>query len=68
MDQNDAFAQRIDKALNNAQARRNFRTTMSGLMSKRAQQFPDDDELQQIRDQARAIRSHSLTHLPELQV
>ena len=66
MNQTEAFSQRIDKALHNEQARKNFRTTMSGLMSKRAEQFPDNEELQQIRDQARAIRSHSLTNLPDL--
>ena len=66
MHQTEAFNERIDKALHNDQSRRNFRSTMSGLMQKRAEQFPQDDELQNIRDQARAIRSHSLTNLPDL--
>ena len=68
MHQNEAFSQRIDKALLNDQARHNFRTTMSGLMQSRANQFPSDDELQAIRDQSQAIRGHSLTNLPELLV
>ncbi len=66
MHQTESFHQRIDKALDNAQARRNFRTTMSGLMQRRADQFPDEQELQAIRDQARAIRQYSIDHLPEL--
>jgi L-lactate dehydrogenase complex protein LldF len=66
MHQTESFHQRIDKALHNDQARRNFRTTMSGLMQRRADQFPDAQELQDIRDQARAIRQYSIDHLPEL--
>lgn len=66
MHQTEAFKERIDKALHNDQARNNFRTTMSGLMDNRAKQFPSDAELQEIRDQAKAIRSHSLTNLPDL--
>ena len=66
MQQTDAFHQRIDKALANEQARTNFRTTMSGLMQRRADQFPDLLELSDIREQARAIRQHSIDHLPEL--
>ncbi|MBC8210386.1 MAG: iron-sulfur cluster-binding protein [Gammaproteobacteria bacterium] len=66
MHQTEAFHQRIDKALHNEQARTSFRSTMSGLMQKRAAQFPDNDELQALRDQARAIRAHALTRQPEL--
>lgn len=66
MQQTEAFKQRIDKALHNEQARTNFRTTMSGLMEKRAAQFPDEDELQALREQARKIRANALTRLPEL--
>jgi len=66
MKQTEAFKQRIEKALHNQQARTNFRTTMTGLMDKRAAQFPDDEELQALREQARKIRSNALTRLPEL--
>jgi L-lactate dehydrogenase complex protein LldF len=66
MQQIEAFKQRIDKALHNEQARTNFRSTMSGLMEKRAAQFTDEDELQALREQARLIKSHALTKLPDL--
>lgn len=66
MKQTEQFARRIDKALNNQQARSNFRSTMTGLMSKRAEQFTDNNELQAIRDQARTIRSYALTNLADL--
>ncbi|MCP4077025.1 MAG: iron-sulfur cluster-binding protein [Gammaproteobacteria bacterium] len=66
MQQTESFKKRIDKALHNEQARINFRSGMSGLMTKRATQFNDDQELQNMRDHARAIRSYSLSHLPEL--
>jgi L-lactate dehydrogenase complex protein LldF len=66
MRQTEAFKERIGKALHNEQSRANFRTTMSGLMDKRAQQFPDDDELQALREQARKVRSNALTNLPGL--
>jgi L-lactate dehydrogenase complex protein LldF len=66
MHQTEAFLQRINKALSNVQARRNFRATMTGLMDKRAAQFPDNHKLQDMRDQARDIRINTLNHLPEL--
>ncbi|MDJ0834536.1 MAG: LutB/LldF family L-lactate oxidation iron-sulfur protein [Gammaproteobacteria bacterium] len=66
MQQTEAFHQRIDQALDNDQARRNFRSAMSGLMEGRAAQFPDDVELQALRDQARAIRQYALSKQPQL--
>ena len=66
MNQTEAFHQRIDSALQKTEARHNFRTTMTGLMDRRREQFPEPDELQSIRDQARAIRHHSLTNQADL--
>ncbi len=66
MQQTEAFHQRIDKALDNDQARRNFRTAMSGLMERRADQFADDAELQALRDHSRAIRQYSLSKQADL--
>ena len=41
------------KALGNQQLRANFRRVMTGLMTKRAAQFPDQDEIQLLRDPRR---------------
>jgi len=65
-DQTEAFHQRIDDALHNDQLRSNFRTAMAGIMARRAEQFPDDAQLQALRDQARAVRANSLVKQPEL--
>lgn len=65
-DQTQAFHQRIDDALNNDQLRRNFRSAMTGIMARRAEQFPDDTQLQALRDQARAVRANALVRQPEL--
>lgn len=66
MQQIDAFHKRINKALGNDQARQNFRTTMDTVQQNRAVQFPDQDELQALRDQARAVRANALNKQPEL--
>lgn len=66
MHQTEAFKNRIDLALHNDQARLNFRSAMNGLMGKRAESLPDDNELQALRDQAAAIRAYSLKNLPDL--
>jgi len=66
MNQYEALHQRIDKALQNDQLRRNFRTAMDGIRERRADQFPDDIQLQALRDQARAIRHNSLGRQAEL--
>lgn len=65
-DQGKAFRGRIDEALHNEQLRTNFRSAMSGVMARRADQFPDDDQLQALRDQARAVRANALVRQPEL--
>lgn len=66
MQQTEEFSQRIDKALHNQQVRHNIRSVMSSLMLKRSAQFPDDDQLQSLRDQARYIRHKALAQQPEL--
>ena len=66
MNQTQAFHTRIDNALHNDQLRQNFRTAMSGVMARRAEQFPDDAQLQALREQARMVRANSLVRQPEL--
>ncbi len=66
MNQGDALHARINKALNNDQLRRNFRVAMDGIRARRAEQFPDDAQLQALREQTRAIRTHSLGRQAEL--
>ena len=68
MGQTEDFRQRIDRALHDEQARHHFRSAMGWLMEKRATQFPDDEQLQLQREQARSIRAYSLSRLPELLV
>ena len=66
MNQTQEFHQRIDSALHNDQLRQNFRSAMSGVMERRAQQFPDDAQLEALREQARMVRANSLVRQPEL--
>ncbi|MCB1722649.1 MAG: iron-sulfur cluster-binding protein [Chromatiaceae bacterium] len=66
MNQTEAFHRRIDAALHNDQLRRNFRSALTGIMARRAEQFPDDAQLQALRDQARAVRANALVRQPEL--
>ena len=65
-EQSNAFQSRVEDALSNEQAHRNFRSAMTMLMEKRANQFPNDDELLEKRQRANAIRAHALRHLPQL--
>jgi L-lactate dehydrogenase complex protein LldF len=64
--QTAALYRRIDEALHNPQLRHNFRSAMTGIMARRAEQFPDDVQLQALREQARAVRAHALAQQPEL--
>ncbi|MEJ2621584.1 MAG: LutB/LldF family L-lactate oxidation iron-sulfur protein [Candidatus Thiodiazotropha sp.] len=66
MNQYRAFYQRIDKALHNNQLRRNFRSAMDGIRQRRLAQFPNDQQLQALRNQAKAIRNRSLTNQADL--
>lgn len=60
------FDARVDKALNNAQLRRNLRSAMDGLIEKRAQAFPDAEELSALRVMGNQRRANALAKLPEL--
>jgi L-lactate dehydrogenase complex protein LldF len=66
MHQSEAFAQRINRALGNKQARASLRSTMDRLKTKRLDQFPDKQLLQDLRNHAKAIRQDSLNRLPDL--
>ncbi len=66
MNQTRAFEQRIGQALNNDQLRRNFRSALTGIQARREEQFPDDAQLQALREQARAVRANALVKQPEL--
>lgn len=61
-----SFNQRAHIALNDSELRGNFRHAMDGLMAKRRAVFPDDGELQPLRDQGRQIKAEALSRLPEL--
>ncbi|OOZ79811.1 iron-sulfur cluster-binding protein [Solemya velum gill symbiont] len=63
---NSRFGKRIGEALADPQIRRNFRNALDGVMAKRAEQFPDPDELWQLRNLDKAIRANSLHKLPQL--
>ena len=62
----DGFAARAQAATADPALRRGFRGAMDFLQSKRAAQFPDADELQELRNLGAAIRRYSLAHLPRL--
>jgi L-lactate dehydrogenase complex protein LldF len=66
MNQTRAFRERIDEALHNDQLRRNFRAALTGIQARREEQFPDDAQLQALREQARAVRANALVKQPEL--
>jgi len=61
-----SFVQRIHDALDNQQARSNFRSAMTGVMANRQRQFPDDASLQMRRQIASDIRADALRRLPRL--
>ena len=60
------FTERSRVAVNDSAQRKNFRSAMDFLQAKRADQFPDADELAGLRDLGEAIRQYSLAHLPGL--
>ena len=62
------FRESAAKALLDPQLRANFRRAMDGLMAKRKAQFPDPEDLQELRHLSTAIRSRSLLNLPTLLV
>ncbi len=62
------FKARARAALDDPKLRSSFRGAMDFLQTKRRAQFPDDDELQHLRDLGEAIRQHALSRLPDLLV
>jgi L-lactate dehydrogenase complex protein LldF len=60
------FHQRARAALDDGKLRESFRGAMGFLRTKRAVQFPDGDELEQLRDLGEAVRQHALANLPQL--
>ncbi|NEV63810.1 LutB/LldF family L-lactate oxidation iron-sulfur protein [Thiorhodococcus minor] len=57
---------RARQALGRDRVRANIRRAMDGLIDKRRAAFPDDEELERLRDQGMAIRDHALANLPSL--
>ncbi|AOY95185.1 iron-sulfur cluster-binding protein [Cupriavidus sp. USMAA2-4] len=62
------FKARARAALEDDKLRASFRGAMDFLQGKRAVQFPDGEELEQLRDLGEAVRQHALARLPELLV
>ena len=60
------FKARSGQVLNDPAQRNNFRGAMDFLQAKRRSQFPDDDELQGLRELGAQIRRYSLANLPRL--
>ena len=60
------FRARARKSLKDDQLRRNFRTAMDSLMTKRAAAFSDADERERLREMGNHIRARALSKLPEL--
>ncbi len=60
------FRSAAAKALDDPRLRANFRRAMDGLVAKRAAQFPDPQDLRDLRDLGTAVRARSLARLPEL--
>lgn len=60
------FKERTRDVLHNPAQRKNFRSAMDFLQSKRRGQFPDQDELQGLRELGAHIRRYSLANLPRL--
>ncbi|MTW09454.1 iron-sulfur cluster-binding protein [Pseudoduganella eburnea] len=62
------FRERVSSALQDQNLRTSMRGAMDFLQAKRTTQFPDADELEQLRDLGEAIRQHALANLPDLLV
>ncbi len=62
------FQARSIAAVNDPKLRQSFRGAMDFLQNKRSVQFPDQSELEQLRDLGEAIRQHALARLPDLLV
>jgi L-lactate dehydrogenase complex protein LldF len=62
----DEFRQRAKAVVSNADLQKSLRGAMDFLQAKRLAQFPNDAELQQLRDLGESIRQYSLANLPAL--
>ena len=62
------FRQRAQNVVENPFLRQSFRGAMDFLMSKRAAQFPDPQELESLRRLGEQIRQYNLARLPDLLV
>ena len=62
----ETFKANAVSALADAPLRKSLRTAMDGLMAKRKAVFPDETELQALRDLGQHIRQRSLAQLPDL--
>ncbi|MBB3121428.1 LutB/LldF family L-lactate oxidation iron-sulfur protein [Pseudoduganella violacea] len=62
------FHARARAALDDPKLRQSFRGAMDFLQGKRSAQFPDANELEQLRDLGEAVRKHALANLPDLLV
>ena len=64
----EGFRARSKAVVDNPFLRQSFRGAMDFLMSKRAAQFPDPEELETLRTLGEQIRQYNLAKLPELLV
>ncbi len=64
----EGFRARSKAVVDNPFLRQSFRGAMDFLMSKRAAQFPDPEELESLRSLGEAIRQYNLAKLPDLLV
>lgn len=62
----EGFRARSKAVVDNPFLRKSFRGAMDFLMSKRAAQFPDPEELESLRNLGEAIRQYNLAKLPDL--
>ena len=60
------FHDDVQRALNDAQLRRNFKFAMENFILKRKQIFSDDAETEQLRELGNSIKKRALSRLPEL--
>ena len=60
------FKDRSRSVLNDPAQQKNFRGAMDFLQAKRRSQFPDQEELEGLRELGAAIRRYSLARLPQL--
>jgi L-lactate dehydrogenase complex protein LldF len=60
------FETNVARDLSNAQLRQNLRSAMDTLISKRQAVFPDEEEIENLREIGNAIKQKALNRLPEL--